>query len=94
MKQLQRKEFDMLHFVLGVVNDKDLDDVLPLFLKNAKYYFCRPNIPRRLEASILAKKAISFGLKEKHLILLQKLMQKLIKMLLRMTLFTLAEVRL
>lgn len=65
MKQLQREEFDTLHFVLGVVNDKDLDDVLPLFPKNANYYFCKPNIPRGLEASILAKKATSFGLNGK-----------------------------
>jgi len=65
MKQLQREEFDVLHFVLGVVNDKDLDGVLPLFPKNAKYYFCKPNIPRGLEASILAEKAISFGLNGK-----------------------------
>lgn len=65
MKQLQREEFDTLHFVLGVVNDKDLDDVLPLFPKNAKFYFCKPNIPRGLEASILAEKATSFGLNGK-----------------------------
>lgn len=65
MKQLQREEFDTLHFVLGVVNDKDLDDVLPLFPKNAKYYFCKPNIPRGLEASILAEKATSFELNGK-----------------------------
>ncbi len=65
MKQLQREEFDTLHFVLGVVNDKDLDNVLPLFPKNANYYFCRPNIPRGLEASILAEKATSFGLNGK-----------------------------
>jgi dihydrofolate synthase/folylpolyglutamate synthase len=62
MKQVQREEFDTLHFVLGVVNDKDLDDVLPLFPKNVKYYFCKPNIPRGLKASILAEKAASFGL--------------------------------
>ncbi|WP_296146663.1 folylpolyglutamate synthase/dihydrofolate synthase family protein [uncultured Flavobacterium sp.] len=65
MKQLQRQEFDTLHFVLGVVNDKDLDDVLPLFPKNAKYYFCKPNIPRGLEASILAEKATNFRLNGK-----------------------------
>lgn len=62
MKQVQREEFDRLHVVLGVVNDKDLDDVLPLFPKNAKYYFCRPNIPRGLEASILQEKAFHFQL--------------------------------
>jgi len=65
MKQLQREKFDTLHFVLGVVNDKDLDDVLPLFPKNAKYYFCKPNIPRGLEASVLAEKATTFGLNGK-----------------------------
>lgn len=62
MKQLQREKFDTLHFLLGVVNDKDLDDVLPLFPKNANYYFCKPNIPRGLEALILAEKATTFGL--------------------------------
>jgi dihydrofolate synthase/folylpolyglutamate synthase len=48
--------------VLGVVNDKDLDEVLPLFPKNAIYYFCKPNIPRGLDASILYQKATTFGL--------------------------------
>lgn len=65
MKQLQREEFNALHFVLGVVNDKDLDDVLPLLPKNANYYFCKPNIPRGLEAPILEEKATTFGLNGK-----------------------------
>ncbi len=65
LKQVQKESFDQLHFVLGVVNDKDLDEVLPLFPKNAEYYFCKPNIPRGLEVDILHKKASSFGLKGK-----------------------------
>ncbi len=36
---------------------------MPLFPKNAIYYFCKPNIPRGLEATILAKKASEFKLK-------------------------------
>ena len=63
LKQIQKQKFDNLHIVLGVVNDKDLDEILPLFPKNAFYYFCKPNIPRGLEASILEKKATMFGLK-------------------------------
>ncbi|MFE3868454.1 bifunctional folylpolyglutamate synthase/dihydrofolate synthase [Flavobacterium sp. LS2P90] len=63
LKQIQKEEFDALHIVLGVVNDKDLDEALPLFPKNAFYYFCKPNIPRGLETSILQKKATAFGLK-------------------------------
>lgn len=62
LNQIQKENFEQLHFVLGVVNDKDLDEVLPLFPKNAIYYFCKPNIPRGLEASILAQKATKFGL--------------------------------
>ena len=62
LKQVQEYEFDQLHIVLGVVNDKDLEDILPLFPTSAKYYFCKPNIPRGLDASILKQKANTFGL--------------------------------
>ena len=62
MDQLQEESFDQLLVVLGVVNDKDLGSILPLFPKNAKYFFCKPNVPRGLEASILQEKALSFGL--------------------------------
>ncbi len=65
LHQIQKKSFDILHIVLGVVNDKDLDEVLPLFPKNAHYYFCKPNIPRGLEAEILAQKASTYGLNGK-----------------------------
>ena len=65
LNQIQKESFDQLHFVIGVVNDKDLDEVLPLFPKNAEYYFCKPNIPRGLEATILAQKAAQFGLNGK-----------------------------
>jgi dihydrofolate synthase/folylpolyglutamate synthase len=62
LKQIQKEKFDTLHIVLGVVNDKDLDEVLPLFPTDAIYYFCKPNIPRGLEAAILQEKAQKFHL--------------------------------
>ncbi len=62
LHQIQKEVFDSIHIVLGVVNDKDLNEVLPLFPKNAIYYFCKPNIPRGLDATILAQKANGFGL--------------------------------
>jgi len=40
-----------------VVNDKDLDEILPLFPKSAIYYFCKPNIPRGLKTTLLQEKA-------------------------------------
>ncbi len=57
MHQLSQEKYDQLHIVLGVVNDKDLDGVLPLFPKNAHYYFCKANVPRGLDAQILAEAA-------------------------------------
>jgi dihydrofolate synthase/folylpolyglutamate synthase len=60
--QVRKEKFDKLHIVFGVVNDKDLDEILPLFPKNAMYYFCKPNIFRGLDAAILQQKAQEFGL--------------------------------
>ncbi|PWA06740.1 bifunctional folylpolyglutamate synthase/dihydrofolate synthase [Flavobacterium laiguense] len=62
LNQIQKETFDHLHIVLGVVNDKELEEVLPLFPKNATYYFCKPNIPRGLDASLLQEKALQFSL--------------------------------
>ncbi|PJJ10789.1 dihydrofolate synthase/folylpolyglutamate synthase [Flavobacterium sp. 1] len=62
LKQIQKETFENLHIVLGVVNDKELGEVLPLFPKNATYYFCRPNIPRGLDAAMLQEKAQQFAL--------------------------------
>lgn len=65
LKQIEKQEFDQLHIVLGVVNDKDLGEILPLFPKKANYYFCSPKNLRGLKPEILKKKAIEFGLKGK-----------------------------
>jgi dihydrofolate synthase/folylpolyglutamate synthase len=62
LNQIEKEKFKQLHIVLGVVNDKDLDEILPLFSKKAKYYFCKPNIPRGLDAEVLKKKATLYGL--------------------------------
>lgn len=62
MKQLQEENFENLHIVIGVVNDKDLSVVLPVFPKSATFYFSRPNIPRGLDAEILKEKATEFAL--------------------------------
>lgn len=49
LKQLNEEIYEKLHIVFGVVNDKDLDSILPLLPKNAMYYFCKPNIPRGMD---------------------------------------------
>ncbi len=65
INQLKKEKFAQLHIVLGMVNDKNLNDVLPIFPKKAKYYFCKPIGSRGLETLVLQKKASEFGLKGK-----------------------------
>lgn len=62
MNQIQKETFEKLHIVLGVVNDKDLDSILPLFPKNAQYYFCRPDSSRGLATEILKEAAKKYDL--------------------------------
>ena len=46
MQQLLALPYKELHMVLGFVNDKKLSELIPLFPKKAKYYFCSPDVPR------------------------------------------------
>lgn len=61
-KQIDKMEYKKLHFVLGLVNDKSIDEILALFPKDAVYYFCKADIPRGLDADILQAKAKAFDL--------------------------------
>jgi dihydrofolate synthase/folylpolyglutamate synthase len=62
MGQIAKQHFKKLHIVLGVVNDKDLADILPLFPENATFYFCKPDILRGLDAESLKRAAALYGL--------------------------------
>ena len=62
MHQIQKEKFENLHIVLGVVNDKDLDSIFPLFPRKAKYYFCKPDSSRGLSTEILKLAAEKYDL--------------------------------
>lgn len=62
MQQVLEQEFKTLRIVFGVVNDKDLAEILPLLPQNAVYYFCKPNVPRGLDARILTDEAKKYKL--------------------------------
>jgi dihydrofolate synthase/folylpolyglutamate synthase len=79
LNQLKKEKFNILHIILGVVNDKDLNEILPLFPKNANYYFCKPNIPRGLPAEILQQKALEFQLNGKVYISVSNAYQSALK---------------
>jgi dihydrofolate synthase/folylpolyglutamate synthase len=63
INQLLKETYKSLHIVFGVVNDKDLNSIIGLLPKNATYYFCKPSIPRGLDAKELKVFFNNFGLK-------------------------------
>lgn len=63
--QVKNTPHKKLHIVFGTVNDKDIRKILALLPKKATYYFCKADIPRALDAYVLADEASKFGLKGK-----------------------------
>lgn len=63
LEQLEQENYKHLHIVLGVVSDKKLADILPLFPKEATYYFCKPDVPRGFAEVELQKEAQAFQLR-------------------------------
>ncbi len=59
---LTKMDVRKIHFVLGFVNDKDLNQILSLFPTNAAYYFAKANIPRGLESKSLQTMAEAYQL--------------------------------
>ncbi|MBI1220989.1 MAG: bifunctional folylpolyglutamate synthase/dihydrofolate synthase [Bacteroidetes bacterium] len=59
---LEMEDYKKLHFILGMVGDKDVEKVLKMFPKAAKYYFTQAKIPRAMPAQLLAQKAAAVGL--------------------------------
>ena len=65
LENLKRYDYKKLHFVLGVVNDKDISKILKLLPKDAVYYFCKASIPRALDEKELSTQAKKIGLSGK-----------------------------
>ena len=53
MQQVHQQQFNKLFMVFGVVNDKDIDAILPYLPKDAEYFVAKPNVPRGLNAVVL-----------------------------------------
>lgn len=61
--QLSTIKYKHLHFVMGMVNDKEHHAVIALLPKDATYYFCKANIPRALSEKELQKIAAEYNLR-------------------------------
>lgn len=56
LNQIKKQTFHQLHMVLGFVNDKNIDSILDILPKNAKYYIAKPNVARGLDVEVLKDK--------------------------------------
>ncbi|RLD45661.1 MAG: bifunctional folylpolyglutamate synthase/dihydrofolate synthase [Bacteroidetes bacterium] len=63
IEQIGSKDFEHLHFVFGMVNDKSPETILYLLPKHATYYFCKADIPRGMNAVELKEAAFKAGLR-------------------------------
>ncbi len=62
VRQLGEMKYKQLHFVLGMVSDKDIFEILTILPKNATYYFCKPDIPRGMNEEELAQAGFKAGI--------------------------------
>jgi dihydrofolate synthase/folylpolyglutamate synthase len=62
MGQIQELNYNRLHMVFGVVNDKNIDGLLRLLPPQASYYFCKADIPRGMNVDELRQKASELNL--------------------------------
>lgn len=63
MAQLKAIPCRRLHFVLGVVKDRDLDSIIPLLPADAYYYYTQADLPRAMDSHDLAKRCHEYGLR-------------------------------
>jgi len=57
LEQIERTEYRKLSFVFGMVDDKNIEEVLSLMPKEATYYFTKASIPRALDENVLKEQA-------------------------------------
>lgn len=62
VEQIKQTPYRELHMIIGLVNDKDQDEVLSLLPSDARYYFTKASIPRATQPEELAEKAAKFRL--------------------------------
>jgi len=79
LSQLKKMNAARIHFVLGFVNDKVIEDLLSLFPKDGIYYFCKADIPRAMKTDELELMSEKFALKGKSYSSVQQAYQAAIK---------------
>ena len=61
-RQLAMVDCEQMHIVFGMVDDKDINTVLDMLPKSAKYYFTKAESKRALNETVVQAKAVEHGL--------------------------------
>jgi dihydrofolate synthase/folylpolyglutamate synthase len=78
--QVNKLDYEQIHLVMGMVVDKKTQQLLRYFPKEGIYYFCRPDVPRGLDAQVLQEHARELDLNgEQHDSVKEALAQAMIK---------------
>jgi dihydrofolate synthase/folylpolyglutamate synthase len=62
VQQAEVTEHRQLHFIIGLVRDKEVEKIFSILPKTAKYYFTKAQIPRAISEDELAVHATVAGL--------------------------------
>ena len=62
VEQIELTDHTLVHIVLGMVKDKEVEKVLSLLPHTARYYFTQAQIPRAIDSVVLQAKALVAGL--------------------------------
>lgn len=62
VNQLSTITYSQLHFIITVVNDKDISKILTILPKHAIYYISEAKIPRALKKELLLEEMVKQGL--------------------------------
>lgn len=62
LQQIKEQKYTKLHIVLGMMADKEIEEIISLFPKEAYYYFCAPKNNRALDLEKLKNISTQFGL--------------------------------
>ncbi len=62
VRQIRLVPHEELHMVFGMVEDKERGEILDSLPRFARYYFCKPAVPRGLDAQKLLAEAETLGL--------------------------------
>ncbi len=65
IKQIQKEDYNNLHIIWGMVDDKNIETILRLLPVKAQYYFCRPDIPRGKDAEIICRESHALNMSGK-----------------------------